>query len=130
MSAISLIKETQTGASIWANPLMNFAATQFQENLPIKNDAFNSAISAAFSSIGNTLSDNISRGTRLTSGLMSNTWDSLAGAGVGLASSQIGKGISNIGNNSPLSMVHQLDKQQIRLEKLLNFHYLERVLDS
>ena len=59
--------------------------------------------SSGVSSVGNTLSNNILKGTTLTEGLGRNAGASLAGAGVGLAAQGIGKGISFLGGNSMLS---------------------------
>ena len=61
--------------------------------------SFSSGVTAAT----NTLANNVLKGQALTSGLSQNVGSSLAGAGVGLASNYLGKGISSLGGNSKLS---------------------------
>ena len=60
---------------------------------------FSSGVTAAT----NTLANNVLKGQALTNGLSQNMGQSLAGAGVGLASNYLGKGISSLGGNSTLS---------------------------
>jgi len=59
--------------------------------------------SSGVSSVGNTLSNNILKGTTLTEGLGVNAGASIAGAGAGLAANYIGQGINSLGGNSMLS---------------------------
>ena len=59
--------------------------------------------SSGVSSVGNTLSNNILKGTTLTEGLGVNAGASIAGAGAGLAANYIGRGINSLGGNSMLS---------------------------
>ena len=59
--------------------------------------------SSGVSSVGNTLSNNILKGTTLTEGLGINAATSLAGTGSGLAANYIGRGINSLGGNSMLS---------------------------
>ena len=52
---------------------------------------------------GNTLSQNILKGNSFTQGLGQNVGNAVAGAGVGLASNYIGKGINSLGGDTKLS---------------------------
>jgi hypothetical protein len=59
--------------------------------------------SSGVSSVGNTLANNVLKGTTLTEGLGKNAGASLAGAGAGLAANYVGRGINSLGGNSMLS---------------------------
>ena len=59
--------------------------------------------SSGISSTGNTMYQNLIKGNTLMQGVGKNAAQSLAGAGVGLASNYIGKGINALGGNSMLS---------------------------
>ena len=59
--------------------------------------------SSGVSSVGNTLANNVLKGTTLTEGLGKNAGASLAGAGAGLAVNYVGRGINSLGGNSMLS---------------------------
>ena len=60
-------------------------------------------LGSAFSSMTNTMSNNIMQGNALIEGMGRNVGASLAGTGMGIAGKYIGKGISKIGDNSRLS---------------------------
>ena len=60
-------------------------------------------LGSAFSSMTNTMSNNIIQGNALIEGMGRNVGASLAGTGMGIAGKYIGKGISEIGDNSRLS---------------------------
>lgn len=59
--------------------------------------------SQGVSSAGNTMTNNILKGTSLTQGLGQNVGASVAGAAAGLGANYIGKGINALGGNSMLS---------------------------
>ena len=59
--------------------------------------------SQGVSSAGNTVANNILKGTSLTQGLGQNVGASVAGAAAGLGANYIGKGINALGGNSMLS---------------------------
>lgn len=59
--------------------------------------------SQGVSSAGNTMANNILKGTSLTQGLGQNVGASVAGAAAGLGANYIGKGINALGGNSMLS---------------------------
>lgn len=65
----------------------------------VLGNTFSSGVTAAT----NTLANNVLKGQALTSGLSQNVGQSLAGAGVGLVSNYLGRGISSLGGNSKLS---------------------------
>ena len=60
-------------------------------------------VSQGVSSAGNTMANNILKGTSLTQGLGQNVGASVAGAAAGLGANYIGKGINALGGNSMLS---------------------------
>lgn len=59
--------------------------------------------SQGLSSAGNTISNNILKGTTFSQGLGQNVGASVAGAAAGIAGDYIGKGINSLGGNSMLS---------------------------
>jgi hypothetical protein len=59
--------------------------------------------SQGVSSAGNTMANNILKGTSLTDGLAKNAGASIAGAGAGIAANYIGRGINSLGGNTMLS---------------------------
>ena len=64
---------------------------------------FGNMFSSGLTSAGNTILNNTIKRTNLLEGVSRNTGESLAGAGVGLASNYIGQGINSLGGNSMLS---------------------------
>jgi hypothetical protein len=59
--------------------------------------------SSGLSSAGNTITNNIIKGTTFAEGLGKNVGASVAGAAAGLAANYIGKGITSLGGDSMLS---------------------------
>lgn len=106
MSEISLSNESRTGARLTSNILgksLEFGLNEYlgsNDNLGgVLGNIFSQGIGSATSTIGN----NVLKGASLTEGLKQNVGESLAGAGVGIASNYIGQGIDSLGGHSMLS---------------------------
>lgn len=90
------------------NILGNYMGDQFsglfnQDNSSEIGRVLGNTFSSGITAATNTLANNVLKGQALTSGLSQNVGQSLAGAGVGLASNYLGQGISSLGGNSKLS---------------------------
>ena len=59
--------------------------------------------SSGISSAGNTMANNVLKGTALTNGVLQNSGSAMAGAGAGIAANYIGQGINSLGGDTRLS---------------------------
>ena len=93
-------------AAIGTNFLSNTVSNQLSNKLFDDSElgrGLGTLFSSGISSAGNTMADNVLKGTYLTKGLGQNAGVSIAGAGAGLLSNYIGQGINSLGGNSMLS---------------------------
>ena len=97
-------KQKATSAGISA--ISQFMSDQLSQKL-FGNDEVGQIMGGVFSqgvsSAADTISNNLMKGTALNQGLKQNVGSSLAGAGVGIASNFIGRGINALGGDSRLS---------------------------
>ena len=90
------------GISALTNYLSDYTGSMFGDDSELGR-GLGTLFSSGVSSVGNTLSNNILKGTTLTEGLGRNAGASIAGTGAGLAANYIGQGINSLGGNSMLS---------------------------
>ncbi len=92
-------------ASSGLGAVTNFASNYSSDKLFDDTDigrTMGTLFSSGISSTGNTMSQNLLKGTTLTKGLGINAASSLAGAGAGIAANYIGQGLSSSMGNSAL----------------------------
>ena len=97
-----VLKQKLTSAGI--NTATNFLSDKVN---PFENDTdigrvMGTLFSQGVSSTGNTIADNMLKGTALTEGLKQNLGASLAGAGAGIAANYLGQGITSAMGDSRL----------------------------
>ena len=96
----------QKAASAGISTVSQFMSDQLSQKL-FGNDEMGQIMGEVFSqgvsSAADTISNNLMKGTALDQGLKQNVGNSLAGAGVGIASNFIGQGINAFGGDTRLS---------------------------
>ena len=98
-------KATQIGTEI-GSQVVNQLTDNFTEGLFGDSElgrGMGTLFSSGLSSAGNTITNNIIKGTTFAEGLGKNVGASVAGATAGLAANYIGKGITSLGGDSMLS---------------------------